>query len=64
VHAVWPDRGYFSLSEPGRVAVAEDGETFFAPEEGGRDRYLIVDKVQTARLRELFAALVSEPPKK
>lgn len=63
LHAVWPDRDYFALSAPGRVEVLPDSFTKFAPAKDGRDRYLIVDRERSARIRELFAALVSEAPK-
>jgi hypothetical protein len=62
LYAIWPDRGYFDLSGPGRVTVLPDAFTKFTPEEGGRDRYLKVTPDQIARLRQLFAALCTEPP--
>lgn len=60
--SVRPDRGYFTLSDPGTVTMAEDGETIFTPSEGGRDRYLIADERQAARVQEVLAALTSQPP--
>lgn len=62
--AVRPDRGYFSLSEPGTVSISETGETTFTPVASGRDRYLIVDALQVARVKEALAMLCSEPPRK
>lgn len=62
VHAICADRGYFSLSAPGRVVVEADGFTRFTPAKDGRDRFLIVNDGQAARLRGLFAAWCSEPP--
>lgn len=62
LQAVWPDRGYFELSVPGKVEVQPDSFTKFIPAKDGRDRYLIVDRDRAARIRELFAAIVSEPP--
>ena len=69
LYAVYPDRGYFDLSPPGEVVVDETGHTDFNtprdPEkQHGNDRYLIMDEVQTARVREAFVQLCSEPPKK
>lgn len=61
-YAVFPDRGYFSLSEPGRVQVESDGSTRFEPAAGGRDRYLKVDRTQAAVLRAVFGWLASERP--
>ena len=62
LQAVWPDRDFFALSAPGRVEVQPDSFTKFVPAKEGRDRYLVVDRERAVRVRELFAALVSEPP--
>jgi len=64
LYAVRPDRGYFSLSEPGTVSISETGETTFALAANGRDRYLIVDALQIARVKEALAMLCSAPPRK
>lgn len=63
LQAVWPDRNYFELSAPGRIDILPDGFARYQAAKEGRDRFLIVDRTQAARLRELFSALVSEPPK-
>ncbi len=62
LYAVWPDRGFFNLSEPGRVTVEADGFTRFAPAKDGRDRFLKLDAVQLARTREALVQLSSQPP--
>jgi len=65
LQAVWPERNYFELSVPGRVEVLQDSFTKFTPakdREPGRDRYLLVNREQALRVRELFAAFVAEPP--
>ena len=62
LHAVRPDRGYFSVSEPGRVVVEDDGNTRFEPAADGQHRYLIASPEQAARVAEAFTALCSEPP--
>lgn len=72
LQAVYPERGYFDLSPKGTVNMHEDGMTFFRPdprrkpveEHTGRDRYLLMDTIQTARVREALTMLVSEPPMK
>ncbi|MEM1441472.1 MAG: nucleoside hydrolase [Verrucomicrobiota bacterium] len=79
LYSVFPDRGYFDYSVPGRVTVEDDGFTRFRAQPGtkwgsqkksdspasqSRDRYLIMDEVQTARVVEALRMLVSEPPKK
>lgn len=62
LQAVWPDRDYFAISTPGKVDVMPDSFTKFTPTKDGRDRYLTVDRGRAARIRELFAALVTEAP--
>ena len=61
--AVFPDRGYFDLSGPGKVSVEKDGFTRFAPAKKGRDRFLQMNDVQIARVQEALVQLVAQPPK-
>jgi len=58
---VRPNRGYFGLSQPGRVAIGADGRTTFAPAADGRDRHLTATPEQAARAVEAFVTLCSEP---
>lgn len=62
LYAVRPERGYFSLSPPGRIAVDEEGYTRFTPEKGGPHRYLTADGVQRTRTLEALVQLSSQPP--
>ena len=62
--AVRPNRGYFSLSNPGRASVDEHGVTAFEEIPDGKHRYLIADALQVARVREALALLASQPPDK
>jgi inosine-uridine nucleoside N-ribohydrolase len=64
LYAVLPDRGYFGLSEPGRVTVESDGFTSFAPSQAGdgRDRFLTLTDVQAARVKEALVQLATQPP--
>jgi purine nucleosidase len=62
LHAVRPDRGYFDLSAPGRVVVADDGLTTFENSDDGRDRYLILREEQKGRASEALVQLSSQPP--
>ena len=62
LHAVCPDHGYFGLSPVGRVTVEADGATIFRPDGNGRDRFLSMDAVQAARVREAIVQLCVEPP--
>lgn len=60
--AAYPDRGYFTLSPPGRVAVADDGFTRFVKDERGRDRVLVMSALQAERVKEALVRLSSAPP--
>ena len=62
LYAVRPDRGYFGLCSPGQVTVEEDGFTRFMPAPEGRDRFLTLDGVQAARVKEALVQLASQPP--
>lgn len=62
LYAILPDRGYFGLSPKGHVEIDDQGRTDFRVKEDGNDRYLVMDEVQTARVREAFVQLCSEPP--
>ncbi len=70
LQAVYPDRGYFTLSPRGKVNMSEDGVTFFQPTGRdpskdariGRDQFFIMDDIQTSRVREALVQLTSEPP--
>lgn len=61
LQVVRPDRGYFDLSEPGRVIVEDDGGTRFEPDPNGLHRYLTADSEQCIRVTELLVALCSQP---
>lgn len=64
LQAVRPNRGYFDLSEPGKVVIDENGYSTFTADDDGRDRFLIIrDEVQKARTREALVQLSSEPPR-
>ncbi len=62
LQAIYSDRGYFDLSPKGHVKVDDEGRTDFHGKDDGNDRYLIMDAVQTARVREAFVQLCTEPP--
>jgi len=64
LYAVYPERGYFSLSPAGTVTVDDKGITSHAasPDGKGRDRYLVMDAGQAARVREAIVQLCVEPP--
>ena len=60
--AVRPDRGYFGLSKPGRVAVQDDGKIRFSTAKGGSHRRMSVNRQQIVRVREALVMLASQPP--
>ena len=65
LHAVFPDRNYFGLSQPGHVTVADDGFTRFSPARGGepaRDRFLTLSPLQRERALEAVVQLCVQPP--
>lgn len=64
LYAVRPDRGYFSLSERGRIRVDDRGNTRLEPAAGGPHRYLIVNEVQRARTLAALETLASQPPQR
>ena len=55
LHAVFPDAGYFDLSEPGTVTVADSGHTVFNPNAEGLHRYLILKKERSPEILDIFA---------
>jgi inosine-uridine nucleoside N-ribohydrolase len=62
LYAIYPDRGYFDVSPEGHVAVDDEGRTDFRGKKNGNDRYLLMNAVQTEKVREAFVQLCSEPP--
>ena len=64
LYAVYPDRGYFELSAPGTVTIADDAATVFTPgkKDQGRDRFLVLNETLNARVREAIVQLTTEPP--
>jgi len=55
LHAVFPDEGYFGLSEPGTVTVIDSGHTVFDPNAEGLHRYLILKKERSPEIIDIFA---------
>ncbi len=64
--AVFPERGFFGISEPGRVKVLDDGFTRFMPagknQPSRRDRFLTMNSVQQSRALEAVVHLTIQPP--
>ncbi|MBP85337.1 MAG: nucleoside hydrolase [Planctomycetaceae bacterium] len=62
LYGVYPDRGFFNLSDPGQVTVEDDGFTRFAADLNGKHRYLIATPEQIIRVKEALVQLSSQPP--
>jgi inosine-uridine nucleoside N-ribohydrolase len=62
LYAARPDRGYFSLSSPGRIDVLADGSTHYEPVADGNHQYLILNDEQKSRTLEAMVMLTSQPP--
>jgi inosine-uridine nucleoside N-ribohydrolase len=61
LHAIRPDREYFSLSKPGTIRLDADNVTHHDQSEKGKHRFLIArDNVD--RVREAMTGLASQPP--
>lgn len=58
-----PEKGrdYYTLSEPGKVTVQEDGITTFTPCENGRHRVFLTSPDQKIRVQEAFVNLIYVP---
>ena len=59
--AVFPDKGYFGLSEPGTVVVQDDGHVLFEPSPDGLHQYLILDPEKIPELVEIFRDRCTQP---
>ena len=66
LHAVHPDKGFFGLSEPGSIAVGDDGRMRFSVGSGsvgsGKVRQLTVDPAQKERILQTFVEVASAKP--
>ena len=54
--------GWFTVSPPGRIAVTEEGSTFFTEDPAGTRRYLAVNADQRAAILQHFVELISSVP--
>lgn len=62
LYAAQPNDGYFKLSEPGTVTVADNGQLKFTPGAGGKHRYLIAEPDQKEKITKLYTELISTKP--
>ncbi len=62
LYAIYPDAGYFNVSDAGNVTVLDNGLTKFEKVEGGQHHYLIMSNKQQPRVVEALVQLSSQPP--
>jgi hypothetical protein len=62
LYAGRPKEGYFKVSDPGTLAVREDGRTAFTPSAGGKHRQLIFDPDQKEKVVAALVELASAKP--
>jgi inosine-uridine nucleoside N-ribohydrolase len=60
--AVEADQNYFKLSTGGYITVDPKENTDFVPDEHGPHRFLMVDSIQSARIRDRIVELVKTKP--
>jgi hypothetical protein len=60
--AVHPDSGFFRLSDPGSIAVGDDGAMKFTSGGGAKVRSLMVESAQQDKIIEAFVELASAKP--
>jgi purine nucleosidase len=60
--AVHPDSGFFRLSEPGAVAVSDDGRMQFSPGGTGKVRSLTVEPAQKDKAIQAFVEIATAKP--
>jgi hypothetical protein len=61
LYAIRPDRGYFQLSEPGKIRVDAEGVTHFQADPRGLHRFLKISPQQAISVREVQVTLCSQP---
>lgn len=59
LYAVRPMENYFKLSDPGTIAIGDDGSAKFTPSPQGKHRNLIADPAQKDKILAAFVELAS-----
>jgi hypothetical protein len=62
LYASRPREGYFKLSDPGTIAVQDDGRTRFTLSPTGKHRYLILDPAEAAHIVTTYTEVASAKP--
>ncbi len=58
LYAVYPDRGFFGLSDAGRVTVSDKGQTTLEPSDAAKHRFLTMNQEQRIRVIEALVQFV------
>ncbi len=61
-YVVRPNSGYFDLSDPGTIKIRDEGNSVFEVSKEGKHRFMKVNDIQIARVREAFIWICSCPP--
>ncbi len=61
LYATGPDEDYFELSEPGAIAILDDGRTEFTPSTNGTHHVLTVKPGQEERVLQAYETFLSAP---
>lgn len=62
LHAAKPEEHFFTLSEPGKIQVDDDGRTTFIPAANARHCYLIVDQANKEQVLSTYIQMASAQP--
>jgi hypothetical protein len=62
LHAIRPKEGYFQASDPGIIAIEDDGRTKFTPASDGKHRFLMLDPAQKERILKTYTETASARP--
>ncbi len=62
LYAARPQEGYFKLSEPGAIAMLDDGRVKFTPSADGKHRQLSLDPAQKDRIVRVYTEVASLKP--
>ena len=64
LYAIYPDRDYFGVSDPGKVTFTDEGKTKFELLDSVKHRYLTLTESQKVRVIEALVQLSSQPPQR
>ena len=62
LYTVSPEDNYFTLSEPGTIAVLDNGRTRFTPSPDGKHHYLVARPDQKEHVLQTYVEVSRSPP--